>query len=94
MLFYSWGNAEPPGRWFPSWTSDDRIVWVLRTAAEADGVWREEERDPFLDYQTAFDRDPVPIVAVGVVQDTDQLGTSAWAELGRIEWVPAGRAPS
>jgi hypothetical protein len=35
MLFYTWGNAEATGAWFASWTGDDRIVWVLRTAAEA-----------------------------------------------------------
>jgi hypothetical protein len=93
MLFYTWGNAERPGEWFASWTSDDRIVWVLRTAGEADGHWREDGRDPFLDYRMAFDRDPVAISAVGVVQDTDQLEAEAWAEVQRIDWIPAGDAP-
>lgn len=89
MLFYTWGASERPGDWFASWTGDDRIVWVLRTAVDADGAWREDARDPFLDYRTAFDRDPPPIVAVGVVQDADQLGRNVWAEVMRIEWVPA-----
>jgi hypothetical protein len=93
MLFYTWGNAERAGEWFPSWTGDDRIVWVVRAADDADGAWRQDARDPFLDYRTAFDRDPVAIVAVGVVQDTDQLKAAARAEIGRIEWTPARERP-
>jgi hypothetical protein len=93
MLFYTWGNAERPGEWFASWTGDDRIVWVLRNAGDADGAWRTDARDPFLDYRTAFGRDPVAIAAVGIVQDTDQLDATAWAEVRRVIWSPAERAP-
>jgi hypothetical protein len=93
MLFYTWGNAEATGAWFASWTGDDRIVWVLRTAAEADGNWRQDARDPFLDYRTAFNRDPVPIAAVGVVQDTEQLEAVGWAEVQRLDWIPTAGTP-
>ena len=88
MLFYSWGTRASPGDWFESWTGSERIVVVLRGAADADGTWQAERRDPFADYRAAFGREPPPIAAVGLVQDTDQLGGSAWVEVGEIEWAP------
>ncbi len=88
MLFYSWGMTELAGEWFESWTGSERIVIVLRNAVDADGAWRSEQRDPFADYRSAFGREPSPIVAVGLVQDTEQLGGKAWAEVGEIAWAP------
>lgn len=90
-LFYTWGRAERADEWFASWTGSSRIVWVLRDAADADGAWHEERRDPFADYRTAFGRDPPAIVAVGIVQDTDDLGHPASAEVADLAWIPSAR---
>jgi hypothetical protein len=88
MLFYSWGATGRVGEWFESWTGSDRIVVVLRRAVDADGAWHTERRDPFADYRMAFGSDPPAIVAVGVVQDTDQLDVDAWAEVAALSWTP------
>ncbi len=90
-LFYTWGAAERPNEWFASWTASSRMVWVLRNASDADGAWREERRDPFADYRTAFGRAPPAIVAVGVVHDTDDLGQPAWADVADLAWAPEAR---
>lgn len=88
MLFYSWGATNGVGEWFESWTGSDRVVIVLRQAADADGAWHAERRDPFADYRMVFERDAPPIAAVGVVQDTDQLADAAWTEVADIQWAP------
>src|SRR3989475_7740400 len=46
-----------------------RLVVVCRRAADADGSWHLERRDPFADYRRAFNRAPHPIVAVGVAAE-------------------------
>jgi hypothetical protein len=86
VLFYSWGNAEPRGEIFPSWTGPTRVVVVLRGAEDADGSWRSERRDPFADYLGAFQRPPQPIVAVGVSADMDMLGGRSLAEVRGLTW--------
>ncbi len=90
-LFYTWAGAERVDEWFASWTGSSRIVWVLRTANDADGTWHAERRDPFADYRTAFGRDPPAVVAVGIVQDTDNLGHPASAEVADLAWTPEPR---
>ncbi len=88
MLFYSWGNAEPQGDLFPSWTGKTRVIVVLRNAQDADSSWHVERRDPFADYRDAFQRAPQPIVAVGVSADMDMLGGRAVAEVRGLTWEP------
>jgi hypothetical protein len=88
-IFYSWGNREPPGAAFRSWTSDDRLVIVAATAGDADGGWRAACHDPFADYRRAFAEEPPALVAVGVSADTEQLAAATWAEVGEIHWVPS-----
>jgi len=91
MIYYTWGNREPVGDTFRSWTSGARLVIVCRRAADADGSWHLERRDPFADYRRAFDRAPHPIVAVGVAADTDMLHTRTVAEVADLVWEPGGR---
>jgi len=85
-LYYSWGNAEPVGDTFRSWTGNSRAVIVLRRGEDANGSWYIERRDPFEDYRRAFDHAPHAIVAVGVGADTDQLHDHAVAEVGEVSW--------
>jgi hypothetical protein len=66
MLYYTWGDAEPVGDTFLSWTGASRGVLACRRAEDANGSWYPETRDPFEDYRRAFNRAPHPIVAVGV----------------------------
>ena len=91
MIYYSWGNREPVGDTFRSWTSGARLVVVCRRAADADGSWHLERRDPFADYRRAFNRAPHPIVAVGVAADTDMLHARTVAEVADLVWEAGGR---
>ena len=86
MLFYTWGNGEPVGDTFRSWTSALRGVVVCRRAEDANGSWHIEARDPFADFRRAFNRAAHPIVAVGVAADTDQLGGHTVAEVSELAW--------
>jgi hypothetical protein len=87
MLFYSWGGgANKSGDSFESWTGASRMVWVLREVGDADGQWRLERRDPFADYAHAFGGSAPAMVAVGIVQDTDQLREAAEAEVKSLDW--------
>ena len=91
MIYYTWGNREPVGDTFRSWTSGARLVIVCRRAADADGSWHLERRDPFADYRRAFGRAPHPIVAVGVAADSDMLHARTVAEVADLVWEPGGR---
>jgi hypothetical protein len=86
MLYYTWGNREPIGDTFHSWTGETHGVMVLRRAEDANGSWCLESRDPFEDYRRTFNHAPHPIVAVGVGADTDQLHDHTVAEVGEMVW--------
>ena len=90
-IFYIWGNTESPGEAFLSWTSDSRLVVVLRGADAADGDWRHERRDPFTDYRGGFGRDPPEIIAAGASVDSDTLRWMTTAEVADIEWRDAAQ---
>jgi hypothetical protein len=87
IIFYSWGNREARGERFLSWTGERRAVVVLRGAADADGAWRDERRDPFADYRRIFGAAPGALVAVGVGADTEQLAARTRAEVSELRWV-------
>lgn len=88
VIFYSFGNHDPGGYSAPSHVSDR--LHVIRVDGVADrGRWREHAADPFADYRRIWQKEPPPITAIGVMQDTDQTGDLAVAELRRLEWASA-----
>jgi len=88
ILFYSFGGAGEEGHSAPSHVSD-RFHIIARDGADAVGEWREHEVDPQADFRRVFGREPQPITAIGVMQDTDQTGAAAVAFLKRLEWIGA-----
>lgn len=48
--------------------------------------WVRVETDPFVDYRRLWQADATEIVAIGVMQDTDQTGTSAVGDLMNLLW--------
>ena len=84
-LFYSAGTHEPDGFSRASFTSND--LQVLRIATNTDGaVWTETSVQPATDY-TRIWGGPVPcVVAVGVMQDTDQTHLAAIADVHSLVW--------
>ncbi|MBA2688142.1 MAG: DUF3047 domain-containing protein [Gemmatimonadaceae bacterium] len=87
VIFYTFGATEPEGYERASFVSDK--LHVIRVGGTADvGQWRAHSVRPFADYRRVWRRQPPPITAVGVMQDTDQTRANAVAELRRLEWLP------
>lgn len=85
-IAYAWGNRESRNESFASWAGRNRMIVVLQRAADADGSWHVERRDPFSDYRRLWNNAPKPIVSVGVGSDSDALKVRAAAEIGDITW--------
>ena len=80
-------EAEPDGYARPSFVSDK--LHVIRLGGDPDvGTWKKNAVNPFADYRRIWRREPPPVTAVGVMQDTDQTRAMAVAELRRLEWLP------
>lgn len=93
IVFYTFGNAEPPDFERRSAASDRLHVIRIDGASERMG-WRDHAIEPFADYRRIWRETPPPITAIGVMQDTDQTRAQATAELRRLAWIPrSGSAP-
>jgi Protein of unknown function (DUF3047) len=84
-LFYSLGSVEPHGYARPSFQS--RNLHVIRVGSTANAMqWTDVNADPFADYRRIWGGSPPDIVAIGVMQDTDQTRSAAVAELRHLTW--------
>jgi len=84
-LFYSSGTAEPSGYHRPSFQS--RALHVIRLSSDvSSSMWVETELDPFRDYQRIWGGKPRAVVAVGLMQDTEQTGGTAMADVRELAW--------
>lgn len=91
IVFYTWGNGEPEGLApRPSFVSGR--MQIVRQAGKSDlgPRWREETVHPFDDYRRFWKREPPPITAVGIMQDTDMTHAMAVAELRELTWNQIG----
>lgn len=86
VIFYTFGNAEPDDYAGRSHVSS-KLYEIRVDGATERGSWREHTVDPFADYRRIWRRNPPPITAIGLMQDTDQTRARAVAELRRLEWV-------
>jgi hypothetical protein len=87
LLCYSWGAGETVGTELASHVADRVRVIVAGNDAAADGGWRDATVQPFVDYARAWPTEsPLPVAAVGVMQDTDGTGACSEAELRELEW--------
>ncbi len=91
-LFYSTGTTEPIGYSRSSFHS--RALHVIRIAPQAASpTWLETDLDPFADYRRVWGGRLPAIVAVGLMQDTDQTGSTAMADVRVLSWT-APTAPA
>ena len=86
IIFYSYGNAEPVGYAGASHVSSKLHVIRVDGVAER-GTWQEHDVEPLADYRRIWHDEPPPVAAVGIMQDTDQTGERAVAEIRRLEWL-------
>ena len=84
-LFYSSGSAEPVG--YSRSSHQSRALHVIRMGPNvASPMWIDATLDPFADYQRVWGGKPRAIVAVGLMQDTEQTGGTAMADVRSLSW--------
>lgn len=79
-LMYVWDNKVPTESIIHSERTDRIRNIVLESGTGNLGVWRYYERDIIADFRRTFGEDPGPLIAVGLMTDSDntRLNASAW----------------
>ncbi len=86
-IFYTVGGAEPRGYARPSFQS--KKLHILRVDGDATSLrWHESVVDPFADFGRIWGTPARPIVAIGIMQDTDQTRGTAEADVRAMVWRP------
>ncbi|MBI4341197.1 MAG: DUF3047 domain-containing protein [Candidatus Omnitrophica bacterium] len=99
-LDYVWSSTLPVGTVLESPYSDSSKIIVVESGSAALGQWRRVERNLHDDYRRCFMEEPPPVVAIGVMNDTDNTHSEALAyfdelRIAREPFVPsAGRRPA
>ena len=84
-LFYSLGSRTLEGHSQSSRQSRD--LHVIGVPCSHDGTpWHAADVDPIADYQRIWGAGRVRVAAIGVMQDTDQTGGAAIADLRHLTW--------
>jgi Protein of unknown function (DUF3047) len=80
-LFYTLADGEPA-------PDDPRSPFAVRIAGRPALAreWVRAAADPFADYRRIWGTTPQPIVAIGVMQDTDQTRSAAIGDILTISW--------
>lgn len=77
VLMYIWTDQVPVGTLIPSaHTSQIKMLAVASGAGEL-GRWQSVRRNLADDYRKAYGAEPGPLLAVGVMTDTDNTGATA-----------------
>jgi hypothetical protein len=79
-LMYVWCPVHPPGTVLVNPRTDRIRKLVVESGPEHLGRWRDYERDVQADFERAFGEAPGPLMAVGLMSDTDNTGSrlNAW----------------
>lgn len=85
-LMYVYDTGSPAGSVVVNPRTDRVRKIVLDGDAAATGRWRDHRRDLAADYRRAFGEDPGPLIAVGVMTDTDNTAGRAEAWYGPIRF--------
>lgn len=88
-LCYVWAASEQVGSVYRNPYFPDVVTVVLQSGDARSGAWVMEERDVIRDYREAFGEPPDVLVAVAVMVDTDNTGSSATAWFDAITLEPA-----
>ncbi|HWA39793.1 MAG TPA: DUF3047 domain-containing protein [Burkholderiales bacterium] len=90
-LMYIWSNDLPVG----TVVHNPHIGRVRMIVAESGtaklGRWVKVRRNVYEDFRKAFGENPWDVVAVGVMTDSDNTGSSTLAQYGDISFLEAGR---
>jgi hypothetical protein len=83
-LNYIWDSKAPVGTIVENAYTDFATMIVVESGGQGLGVWRDEERNIYDDYQKAFGGEPPLINGVAIMSDTDNTKESAVAYYGDI----------
>ncbi len=86
MLVYIWSNELPVGTVVPSPRLGRIRIVVAESGSSRLGRWVSVRRNVLEDYRRAFGEEPWDVVAVGVMSDTDDTGSSAHCLYGDISF--------
>ena len=91
-LMYVWDNRAPTESIIHSGRTDRIRNIVLESGTGNLGVWRHYERDVAADFRRTFGEEPGPLIAVGLMTDSDNTRSRASAWYGEVRLVgPDGR---
>jgi Protein of unknown function (DUF3047) len=83
-LMYVWDNKAPIESVIHSGRTDRIRKIVIESGRNHVDTWRQYERDIAADYRRAFGEEPGPLVAVGLMTDSDNTGSAARAWYGEV----------
>lgn len=94
-LIYVWDEARALDSVLAHPLSQQIKRVVIGNGRDRLGRWKHFERNYVDDYRRAFGEDPGRLIGVGILTDTDNLGSEIEAFYGDIHLTaPAGKAPS
>jgi len=83
-LMYIWENRAPRGSVIPNLHTSRVKMIVVESGRDRVGAWQEVTRNVYEDFKRAFGEEPGPIIAIGIMTDTDNTGANAHAYYGDI----------
>ncbi|SCU73941.1 conserved exported hypothetical protein [Cupriavidus necator] len=83
-LMYIWGGRRAEGSLVKNPHTDRVRMIVVDSGMKHANEWRCYERDLRADYRKAFGTDPGPVIAVGIMTDTDNTKSKAESWYGDI----------
>lgn len=92
-IAYTWGNLEAMGTRRRSHQGDRIHIVVVATAREADSTWMTVVVNPMADYRAIWPTRNEPITGVALVQDVDDTGAHAAAEIRDLTIAPITPEP-
>jgi hypothetical protein len=85
-LMYIWENRAPRDTVIDNRHTGRIKMIVAESGRERLGRWQEVTRNVLEDYRRAFGEEPGPIIAIGIMTDTDNTGDNVHAWYGDIEF--------
>lgn len=79
VLNYIWANKLPAGEIITNPYSEQTKMIAVQSGDTELGQWLSYSRDIVADYHAAFGRKPPPIIAIGIMSDSDDTGETAEA---------------
>ena len=83
-LNYIWANKLAVDQIVTNPYSEQTKMIVVQSGEALLGQWLDNSRNIAADYEAAFGRKPPPIVAIGIMSDSDNTGDTAVAWFGDI----------